>query len=191
MYEQWYSAQTFSSSILEPNYAATVQQKKKHSYVVVWKSGSRLTPKWGRFYHPTARTLCIPLKRLRTQSQNLICCFVLVCNLISHPMGTTGLQIVKTAVFWDAVPCSLVDIYRRFRDDHCLHHSDSGGIKFLRIVVQYLPDYTVQHSRKQPYSYWDVHYSLQIIKVMDYLRKSNYLKPEIYIITKLSLDWTT
>jgi hypothetical protein len=55
-------------------------------------------------------------------------------------------------------------------------------------IGQYLPDYTVQHSRKQPYSYWDVHYSLQIIKVMDYLRKSNYLKPEIYIITKLSLD---
>jgi hypothetical protein len=29
---------------------------------------------------------------------------------------------MKTAVFWDVVLCSLVDINRRFRGVYCLHH---------------------------------------------------------------------
>jgi hypothetical protein len=29
---------------------------------------------------------------------------------------------MKMAVFWDFAPCSLVEIYRRFRDTYCLHH---------------------------------------------------------------------
>jgi hypothetical protein len=28
----------------------------------------------------------------------------------------------QMAVFWVVVPCSLVDVYRRFRDTCCLHH---------------------------------------------------------------------
>jgi hypothetical protein len=39
---------------------------------------------------------------------------------------------MKTAVFWDVAPCSLVDVYRRFRDDSCLHHQGyDGGSKYL------------------------------------------------------------
>jgi hypothetical protein len=33
-------------------------------------------------------------------------------------------MITKMAVSWNAVPCSLVEIGRRFRDAHCLHHQD-------------------------------------------------------------------
>jgi hypothetical protein len=29
---------------------------------------------------------------------------------------------MKMIVFWDVVPCSLVDIDRRFRGAYCLHH---------------------------------------------------------------------
>jgi hypothetical protein len=29
---------------------------------------------------------------------------------------------MKTAVFWAVAPCSLVEIYRRFRGAFCLHH---------------------------------------------------------------------
>jgi hypothetical protein len=29
---------------------------------------------------------------------------------------------MKMAVFWDVAPCSLVEIYRRFRGSCCLHH---------------------------------------------------------------------
>jgi hypothetical protein len=29
---------------------------------------------------------------------------------------------VKMAVFWVVAPCSLVKVYRRFRDACCLHH---------------------------------------------------------------------
>jgi hypothetical protein len=29
---------------------------------------------------------------------------------------------MKMAVFWVVVPCSLVEVYRRFKGDCCLHH---------------------------------------------------------------------
>jgi hypothetical protein len=40
---------------------------------------------------------------------------------------------MKMNVFWDAVPCSLVDADQDFRGPHCLHHQshhylDDGGI---------------------------------------------------------------
>jgi hypothetical protein len=31
---------------------------------------------------------------------------------------------MKMTVFWYVAPCSLVEIYRRFRDAYCLHHQD-------------------------------------------------------------------
>jgi hypothetical protein len=39
----------------------------------------------------------------------------------------------KMAVFWVVAPCSLVEVYRRFRGPCCLHHQvthrpDDGGI---------------------------------------------------------------
>jgi hypothetical protein len=41
----------------------------------------------------------------------------------------------KMAVFWVVAPCSLVEVYHRFRDLCCLHHQadrpDDGGSKDL------------------------------------------------------------
>ncbi|KDR07272.1 hypothetical protein L798_03263 [Zootermopsis nevadensis] len=31
---------------------------------------------------------------------------------------------VKTAVFWVAAPCSLIEVYQHFRGPFCLHHQD-------------------------------------------------------------------
>jgi hypothetical protein len=43
---------------------------------------------------------------------------------------------MKMAVFWVVAPCSLVDVYRRFRGNCCLHHQGDespydGGSKHL------------------------------------------------------------
>jgi hypothetical protein len=40
---------------------------------------------------------------------------------------------VKMAVFWDVAPCSLVEVYRRFRGACCLHHQ--GGLKVFEDKV--------------------------------------------------------
>jgi hypothetical protein len=34
---------------------------------------------------------------------------------------------LKMAVFWDVAPCSLVEVYRRFRGAYCLHHQGGDG----------------------------------------------------------------
>jgi hypothetical protein len=42
---------------------------------------------------------------------------------------------MKMAVFWVVAPCSLVEVYRRFRDAYCFHQprrqQSSGKIIFL------------------------------------------------------------
>jgi hypothetical protein len=40
---------------------------------------------------------------------------------------------MKIAVFWVVAPCSLVEVYQRFRGPCCLHHQgpDDGGSKDL------------------------------------------------------------
>jgi hypothetical protein len=39
---------------------------------------------------------------------------------------------MKMAVFWVVVPCSLLEVYQRFRSACCLHHRpDDGGSKHL------------------------------------------------------------
>jgi hypothetical protein len=42
---------------------------------------------------------------------------------------------VKMAVFWVVAPCSLVDVYRRFRDACCLHQNDDSR-SFLPLLIQ-------------------------------------------------------
>jgi hypothetical protein len=46
---------------------------------------------------------------------------------------------MKTAVFWDVVPCISADIDRRFGGAYCLHDQVSQ-------------DYTAQHPRRRPFS---------------------------------------
>jgi hypothetical protein len=65
------------------------------------------------------------------------------------------------AVFWTVAPCSLVEVYQRFRGPCCLQHqgdeatqsSDDGGSKDLQNVGKLLPDYTALQPRRQPSSY--------------------------------------
>jgi hypothetical protein len=51
---------------------------------------------------------------------------------------------MRMAVFWVVAPCSLVEVYQRFRGPCCLHHQ--GRCKLL-------PDYTALQPRRQPSSY--------------------------------------
>jgi hypothetical protein len=51
------------------------------------------------------------------------------------------------AVFWDVAPCSLVEVYQRFRGSYSLHgdRSDDRGCKHLWNVGKLLPVNMVQH----------------------------------------------
>jgi hypothetical protein len=49
---------------------------------------------------------------------------------------------LKMTVFWDFAPCSLL-----------CSHPDDGGRKRLWNVSQFLPDYVVQHPRRQSFSF--------------------------------------
>jgi hypothetical protein len=64
-------------------------------------------------------------------------------------------EIIKMAVFWVAAPCSLVEVYQRFKGACCLHHHrpDDGGSKDLWNVSKLLPDYTALQPKRQPSSY--------------------------------------
>jgi hypothetical protein len=55
-------------------------------------------------------------------------------------------SLVKMVVFWVVAPCSLVEVYQRFRGPCCLHHQ--GDESYLL-----LPDYTALQPRRQPSSY--------------------------------------
>jgi hypothetical protein len=68
------------------------------------------------------------------------------------------IRMLKMAVFCVVAPCSLVEIYRRFRGTCCLHHQglshNGGDSKRPWNVCKFPPDCcTVQHSRRQPSSY--------------------------------------
>jgi hypothetical protein len=52
---------------------------------------------------------------------------------------------MKIAVFLVVAPCSLVEVYRRFRGACCLHHEGCN-------VGKLLPDYTAQQPGRQPSS---------------------------------------
>jgi hypothetical protein len=49
---------------------------------------------------------------------------------------------MKMAVFWVVAPCSLVEVHRRF-----------WGSKYLWNVGKLLPDYTMLHPKRHPFSY--------------------------------------
>jgi hypothetical protein len=57
--------------------------------------------------------------------------------------------VMKMAVCSVPAPCSLIEVYRRFRGACCLHHRS----KHLRNVGKLLPDYTALQPRRQPPSY--------------------------------------
>jgi hypothetical protein len=58
---------------------------------------------------------------------------------------------MKIAVFWVVTPCSLVEVYQRFRGPD---RPDDGGSKDHLNVGKLLPDYTALQPRRQPSSYY-------------------------------------
>jgi hypothetical protein len=61
-------------------------------------------------------------------------------------------------VFVDVKPCSLTEIYRRFRDACCPHNeanvrTDDGDSKNLWNVSKFLPHYKSQHPGRQSNSF--------------------------------------
>jgi hypothetical protein len=71
---------------------------------------------------------------------------------------------MRSTIFWDVIPCSLVEVYRLLRGSRCLHpwgkaclllltgrlfrflfDSEDCGNMFLRNVSKLLPDYTSSH----------------------------------------------
>jgi hypothetical protein len=59
---------------------------------------------------------------------------------------------MKMAVFWVVAPCSLVEVYQRFRGPCCLHHQGDPSFHPWN-VGKLLPDYTELQPRRQPSSY--------------------------------------
>jgi hypothetical protein len=65
---------------------------------------------------------------------------------------------MKIAVFWVVAPCSLVEVYQRFRGPCCLHHPgdrpDDGGSKTTR---RYNPEdsHLRTHRRENLKSYFE------------------------------------
>jgi hypothetical protein len=56
---------------------------------------------------------------------------IIICKEIMNKICSG----IKISVFWVAEPCSLVEVYRRFRDACCLHHQ--------------IDDCTAQHSKRR------------------------------------------
>jgi hypothetical protein len=53
------------------------------------------------------------------------------CTVIANKSSV----VMKMTVFWDVAPCSLVEIYRRFRDACCLHHQVAMMMEAVSISV--------------------------------------------------------
>jgi hypothetical protein len=82
---------------------------------------------------------------------------------------------MEMAVFWVVAPCSLVEVYRRFRDVCCLHHQGDESVNFyetsrcnnqedihLQLKIQSVPKRCI-HKVNIPYynvyiSFWDTLY---------------------------------
>jgi hypothetical protein len=64
-----------------------------------------------------------------------------------------AMETVKMAVFWVVEPCSIVEVYRRFRVlAASIHRRDDGG-KYLWNVGKLLPYFTALQPRRQLSSY--------------------------------------
>jgi hypothetical protein len=59
---------------------------------------------------------------------------------------------LKMTDFWDVAPCSLVEIYQRFRGAYCLHYEGNEDSKELWNVGHFLRDYAENshlHARRR------------------------------------------
>jgi hypothetical protein len=91
--------------------------------------------------------------------------FLAVFKVLTHTWSnsiiyntTVGFEVfttanMKMAVYRVVAPCSLVEVYQRFRGTCCFHHQGgNGGRKCLWNVGKLLPDYTALQPRRHPSS---------------------------------------
>jgi hypothetical protein len=95
---------------------------------------------------PKTYWIMLPTSRVSSNTSKSGCYFVQTRKIQVKFQVLTATN-MKMAVSWDVAPCSLIDIDRRFRGVYCRLHNDD---KYYWNVGQYLPDYTVQHPRRQP-----------------------------------------
>jgi hypothetical protein len=95
-----------------------------------------------------ASNLCLPV-RLLLRYQDISIIFLVRFQVLTAAC-------MKITVFRGVAPCSLVEVYRRFRGSCCLHRqgslhhrADGAGGKNLWSVGKRLPDDTAQHPRRQ------------------------------------------
>jgi hypothetical protein len=78
------------------------------------------------------------LLKYRFQSIPIYCCRIKFtgCTIMNY-VGFEVLTAVSTkmAVFWVVAPCSLVDVYQRFRGPCCLHHQGDDRQKTAIFVI--------------------------------------------------------
>jgi hypothetical protein len=66
---------------------------------------------------------------------------------------------LKMAVFWVVAPCSLVELYRRFKGACCLHHqialimeaarTSETSVNFYQTTRRYNPENSHLHTRRR------------------------------------------
>jgi hypothetical protein len=70
-------------------------------------------------------------------------------------------MLTKMAVYWVVAPCSLVEVYQRFRGPCCLHHQDDDEtlVNFYRTTRCYNPEdsHLRTHHSENLKSYLDVY----------------------------------
>jgi hypothetical protein len=94
---------------------------------------------------------------------------------------------MKTTVFWDIAPCSVVEVYRLFGGSCCLHHQSDGGSKHVWNVGKLLPDFTAQQPRRQLFSCSDiVFYSYCFCDFFDTCVMRRFKKRRKYLLAKMS-----
>jgi hypothetical protein len=132
-----------------------------------------------------------PTKCRKTQFRNLTCVmlprFFKDCRATGKRKEVIQRTFQTMAVFWVVAPCSLVEIYQRFRGPCCFHHQgdrpDDGGSKDFWNVGKSLPDYTVLQPRRQPSSY-SPPWKPQILPV-----RKTVSKPHLKRWSKFSKNW--
>jgi hypothetical protein len=109
-----------------------------------------------------------------------------------HPLKNWNTVLAKMAVFWVVAPCSLVEIYQRFRGPCCLHHQGDRSyeaartpetlVNFYQTSRRYIPEDSHLHThRRENLKSYSVYLLIPIhIKILKYsqeLKKGNWKTP--------------
>jgi hypothetical protein len=95
---------------------------------------------------------------------------------------------VKTSIFSDVAPCSVVEVYWRYRGAYCHHHRpDDGGSKHLWNVGKLLPDYMAQHLRRVIFR--PINVSIRVLQTSYPTNERTYRSHSSSHVTKCYCGW--